>query len=117
MPNTKKLRVSKKGEFDLGVMLNFLGFVAITIAAILYLFDSISYFGITVDNSLITKLIQDFSEICLVGGFALVCIGVYLKKQEGMAKKGFVISLLSIIISAACYVLFIIILSNAFDAK
>jgi hypothetical protein len=58
----EKIKINKKNEFNLGVALNFLGFVAIMFGAVLSLFPAIAFVrDTTIESDLLTRLVEDFT--------------------------------------------------------
>jgi hypothetical protein len=114
MAGSRKLKINKKGEFNLGVGLNFFGFIAIAIAGALYLIDGIANVGASLNIDLLNRLIKDFAELCLIGGFAIVTIGIYLKNQQGLLRTRFLMSMLAIVFAIAFYIVFNVSIDNAF---
>jgi uncharacterized membrane-anchored protein len=53
--------------------------------------------------------------LSVIGGFALVLIGVYMKKQEGLSKVQFITSVLVIVAAIVIYIVFGVIVTNVSD--
>jgi hypothetical protein len=81
----KQRKITKASEFSAGIIANFFGIAALIVATVLFLFKTVDVTtNINSSESNFAMSIEDLSLLFFFTGLSCICVGSYMKKQQGL---------------------------------